>query len=817
MAASATTAGLLGLAACGGSGTTDGDASSSTAASTSIYAAPDASDYPIEPDGEGVEALYTSEELDRDGWTRYVNEGGATVGLADTSKLIQVDGLAFRDLNGNGKLDLWEDWRQTADARSAALAAELTAEECMPLMFHGDFSLSGTSLSGDCAEKVDQGQRAGVVRGGGTADSYAEAIQWTNDLQKRCEAGANGIPYWNSTDPYTVHGIPDDLAIAATFDPDVAKQAAIYSSRGWRSVGITCDLGPQLDVASNPVYSRFSGTFGGDPALNRDLGRAYVDGLQSTYDEDGNDLGWGSESVMGMMKHYPSDGACEGGRNSHNATGKYAVYPNDGLGMGLVPFDGCLKLDGKTQAIGSVMPYYAIPYTEDEHYGENVAAAYNGYVLGLLRNAGWDGVICTDWQISQETYFDGAFEGRHFGVDDLTPEERIAKGYQAGTDEFGGEFQYDEMPKILELLQEALGEDTALERVQDSARRLFKAEMDLGLFENPFCDRNVAKEYFADSSIDEWVAETLPKCVVMLKNKGGVICERASAPTVYVPMEFTPESTSMGFGPGGPGEATTTPASWALPVDQETLEAHFTLVTDVLGEPSGPADDEGNATYTEADCTRATADQLAACDFALVFASGPSMGETSVTADDGSVTYYPANLQYGSYTADGANVRQVSIAGDTLADGTQENRSYYGQTNAGDTTELEKILSVRELAGDLPVVVAMASGNPMIFSEFEGQVDAILYTPISYDAEATSKICAGEVEPSGLLPYQMPKDMDTVEANAEDVARDCEPYTDSEGNEYDFAFGMNWSGVIADERTEKYFVDPVTEPETIEL
>ncbi|HJA28319.1 MAG TPA: glycoside hydrolase family 3 C-terminal domain-containing protein [Candidatus Olsenella pullicola] len=812
LAASAVTAGLIGLAGCDTTGEGAGGGSDP-------LAAPAADAYPIDPDGEDVEAKWTSEASRKDKWTKVTNpDGGAELGVMDTAKIIQVNGYAFKDLNGNGKLDLYEDWRQPAADRAASLASSLTAEECVPLMFHGDFSLAAAEVDEDQAANLDKGQRAGVIRGGGDADSYPTAVDWTNDLQSRCEAGPYGIPYWNSTDPYMFHNIPDDLTIAATFDPEVARKAADYVSRGWRAVGITCDLGPQLDVSSTPVYSRFSGTFGEDPALNRDLGRAYVDGLQSTYDEDGNDLGWGKNSVMGMMKHYPSDGACEGGRNSHNVTGKYAVYPNDGLGMGLIPFiDGAVHLDGKTETIGSVMPYYAIPYTEDERYGENVAAAYNGYVLGILRNAGWDGVICTDWQISQETYFDGAFPGRHFGVDDLTPVERLAKGYLAGTDEFGGEFQYEQGLEALKLLQEELGEDGALERVQASARRLFKAELDLGLFENPYVDRDTAAAYFEDTSIDDWSAEILPKCVVMLKNAGGVISERGEKPTVYVPMEYTAPTSGGGFGgfggPGGPfGGGEPTPGSWDLPVDQAVLEEHFTLVTDTLGEPT--ADDGG---YAETDIVRASADEIAACDMVLVFASGPTMGEGSRTNEDGTVTYLPMNLQYNSYTADGPNVRQTSIAGDTLEDGSKENRSYYGQTNEGNTTELEKILSTAESAGETPVVVAMSSGNPMIFSEFEDKVDVILYTPNATDPASIAKIVAGEIEPSGLLPYQMPKDMDTVEANDEDAPRDCEPYVDSEGNEYDFAFGLNWAGVISDERVATYKVDPLTTLETAEL
>jgi beta-glucosidase len=65
-------------------------------------------------------------------------------------------------------------------------------------------------------------------------------------------------------------------------------------------------------------------------------------------------------------------------------------------------------------------------------------------------------------------------------------------------------------------------------------------------------------------------------------------------------------------------------------------------------------------------------------------------------------------------------------------------------------------------------------------------------------------IISGKVEPSGLLPLQMPADMSTVETQMEDVPFDMEVHVDTEGNTYDFGFGMNWSGIIQDERTAKY-------------
>ena len=768
VAGTAVAAGLVGLVGCNG-GASD------------PLAAPAADKYPIDPDGEKVEAKFAIEEL-RDGWTRATQEGAPTIGAADAAKIIQVDGYAFKDLNGNGKLDLFEDWRQPVDVRAKALAEGLTIEEAAPLLFHGDFSQTGTELTDEQVANIEAGQRAGVLRGGSDGESFANGVAWSNALQSLCEE-KNGIPYWNSTDAYRFWDIPSCLTLAATFDPAAVRRAANYLARGWRSVGINCELGPEVDVASNPGYSRFSGCFSDDPALSRDLGAAYADGLQSTYGDAAatDDRGWGAQSVSAMFKHYPGDACCEGGRNSHNATGKYCVYPNDNMGVGLVPYtDGGLKLEGKTGQIAAIMPNYAICHTDDEHYGENVASAYNAYVLGILRDAGWDGVVTTDWQITQDTYFNGAFEGRHFGVDDLTPEERISKGYVAGTDQFGGEFQGEEIPEIIKITQKALGEDKALERYQAAARRLFVAELNLGLFENPYLAQAETKAVWADTEPQEWAdGELLPKCVVMLKNKGGIIKSRSSKPKVYVPMQYSPAQEAMDM---GPMKREAKPASWALPADEKVLSQYVELVTDTISDSADP-------------------DNL------------PETGSGSETKPDGTVTYLPMNLGYAPYTADGPNVRKVSLAGDPLPDGSMENRSYYGNTHPGSQGSLDDILSACTLAGETPVVLAIASGNPMIFSEFEDKVAAILYTPNAYDAAATAKVAAGAIEPSGLLPYDMPANMDTVEAQAEDTPHDFDIYQDSEGNSYAFAFGLNWSGTIDDERTKKYKKAPVLTPE----
>jgi beta-glucosidase len=143
----------------------------------------------------------------------------------------------------------------------------------------------------------------------------------------------------------------------------------------------------------------------------------------------------------------------------------------------------------------------------------------------------------------------------------------------------------------------------------------------------------------------------------------------------------------------------------------------------------------------------------------------------------------------------------------------KENRSYFGETGIiTNEDHLDLVLNTTSAVDK--VIVVLDVSNPMVFSEFESEVDAIVVgfggnRAANVPDRAFLEIIAGEVEPSGLLPLQMPANMETVEKQFEDVPRDMECYADSNGNIYDFAFGLNWSGVIQDSRTARYKVPPI--------
>jgi beta-glucosidase len=589
-----------------------------------------------------------------------------------------------------------------------------------------------------------------------------------------------------------------------------------------------------MDLATEPRWKRIPGTFGEDPALSMDMARAIINGWQSTYDEEGNDLGWGKHSVNNQMKHWSGDGAAEGGRESHTRDGAYNVFPGGQFWTHTLPFAACMDLPGKTEMVSAAMTNYSIGIEADGSPvgGERVASSYSPYKINhLLREKyGWDGYILTDF---------GILTSKNYGVENLTPAEKRLATLEAGCDAFGGEGRNGQ--ESVDLAMEAyelgiakLGETEINEIMKKSTERILRTHFNIGIVDNPYLSLKVAETVPNNAEHNTAGHQAHLKSIVMLKNSDGNI-HKASAgaekPRVYIPRVYLAAT----------GGWSRTPASADPGFDFEAAGAYYNVVTDALADTfTGPADDEGNPTLAPDDIIRASKEEIAQCDFAIVRITNPKNGNPTYTEfggmrDDGpesggitdngvEYTYRPISLQYRPYTADSEFVRRESIGGDMIEvtekspDGdtkklVKENRSYFGET-AIITNESHLDLVLNTASAVEKVIVALDVSNPMVFDEFESEVDAILVgfgggRSDNLPDKAFLEVITGQVEPSGLLPIQMPENMETVEAQFEDVPRDMECFVDSDGNTYDFAFGLNWSGVIKDDRTAKYNVTPI--------
>lgn len=756
-----------------------------------------------------AEDVKWTEELTKDGWIKVTQEGGPVLGYSpDTGVTILTDdGFAFKDLNKNGTLDVYEDWRQDAKTRAADLAAQMTNEQIAGLMLHDFDSAAGLDTYSEAfLTAIGNGVRC---INQGVCSTLRKTMDYANGVQKMCEEMGLGIPMLNdnlSSKEY-LSVWPNNLGLGASFDPELVAKRAEAQSTELRARGARTAESPQIDIVSEPRWSRFNSCFSEDPALAIDMAVAYVNAFQSTYDADGNDLGWGKDSVIAIMKHYPAEGAAESGRESHSWYGAYNVYPGDNMYTLMQPFVACMDLPGETNYSAMIMPSFSVGIDDQGEAlgGEHVGSGYSYYkVTELLREElGYEGVVFTDYQI---------WDGMPWGMEDKTHAERFAAIIYAGCDIIScSKGNYAGMLEGVAHYEKTYGVEATRTRLLQSAERILAMFMTAGMFENVYLDLDASFELLENNPYHEVAYDAQLKSVVMLKNNDNLIkqaAETSEKPTVYIPMIYVSGSISW-MGGRSAGKIT-------FPIDINVASQYVNVVTDKVSETlTGPADSKGNPTPSPDDIIRASDEEVAACDYALVLINSPS--NIGGGYDPDTESFIPISLQYRPYKADSVFVRQTSLAGreivveieDTY--GSQlvkgmENRSYFGKTsNVGNESDLDLVLQTAERCENVIVVVETA--NPFIASEFEDKIDSLLLTFGTSDA-ALMDIVTGKVEPSGLLPFQMPANMETVEAQYEDVPRDMEVYVDSTGNAYDFTFGMNWNGVINDARVEKYNVEP---------
>lgn len=747
------------------------------------------------------------------GYATVQNPNGPTLGYSPASgvQILTIDGQHFKDLNKNGTLDPYEDWRLSFDERARDLASKMSIEQIAGLMLYsGHQSLPSNPIGFGLTEGSYNGKNFDESRANAwdLTDQQKQflrddnvrhvllmkikdpetAARWNNEMQSFVEGLGLGIPGNTSSDPRhagsgetefnsgsggAISQWPDGMGMAATFDPAIVKRFGEIAAQEYRAMGIATALHPQIDLGTEPRWFRIYMTFGESPELSTDMARAYVDGFQTSTGADEIAGGWGYRSVNAMVKHWPSGGPEEGGRDGHWAFGKYAVYPGNNFEEHLKPFtEGAFKLDGATGMASAVMPYYTISYNQDPN-GTNLGNGFSKYIItDLLREKyGYEGVVCTDWLITHnEGATPGDFSGKPWGAEALSIAERHYMVLMAGVDQFGGN---NEVAPVVEAYQMGVrehGEAFMRARMEKSAVRLLLNIFRVGLFENPYLDAAKSAQLVGNPEFMQEGYDAQLKSVVMLKNKNNIlpITERR---TVYIPKTLSPAIKDW-YGHWSQ-------STFEHPVNMELVQKYYN-VTDNPKE----------------------------ADFALVFVTSPwcninGGGYEMDDRTDGGNGYVPISLQYGVYNA--KNCRQQSLAaGDPVVDPDITNRSYYGKSSiASNHHDLTTILSTKGLMGDKPVIVVANILRPMIFREFEKHVDAII-TRYSIGEQAVLDIISGKAEPSGLLPVQMPANMETVEAQQEDVPFDMECHVDSEGNVYDFAFGMNWSGVINDARTAKY-------------
>ena len=428
-------------------------------------------------------------------------------------RVITKDNDEYRDLNGNGHIDLYEDYNISSSERAEDLLSKMTLEEKAGQMFHPPISLQGGLISkimNLASGKADSTESLILEKHISHFNLYGspnplELAEKLNFLQSISEKTRLGIPLTISSDPihevprgggiaaFSLKGFskwPSQLGFASIRDPKIIKEFSEIASKEYLAVGIRTALHPMSDLATDPRWARNFGTFGSNADLSSDLTKAYMEGFQ------GNVIN--NESVMTMVKHFPGGGPQEDGLDPHLYSGRNQVYPGDNFDYHLKPFKAAID-----NGLKVIMPYYGIPVDQTR---ENVAMAYNKDILtNLLRKEmGFEGVICTDW---------GIISGRHWGADELSIKERYKKSILAGVDQYGGESSPE---YIINLVREGVISE---ERIDYSVKKILINKFELGLFDDPFVDEsNVDTVVGIESHVVKGL-EAQRKSIVLLNNR----------------------------------------------------------------------------------------------------------------------------------------------------------------------------------------------------------------------------------------------------------------------------------------------------------
>lgn len=474
---------------------------------------------------------------------------------ATTYAQLKVDGYAFKDMNRNGKVDPYEDWRLSAEARADDLLSRMSLDEKAGLMMHGtaptvaDPTGIGQGGAYDLTALqeliVKQYVNTFITRMAG--DTANMASQY-NKVQEISETSRHGIPVSISTDPrhhfqYTVGASagtkgfsqwPETLGLAAIGDDALVRRFGDIARQEYLAVGITQALSPQADLATEPRWSRINGTFGENADLAKRMVQHYIEGFQ-----DGN-TGLHDGSVVAVVKHWVGYGATKEGYDGHNYYGRYMTYPGNNFAYHVKPFEGAF-----TAKAASVMPTYALPdgnITIDGITLEQVAAGFSKTMLtDLLRGKyGFEGVILSDWGITSDcdaNCRNGTASGvapsfigfgTPWGMEDATKAERYVKAVTAGMDQFGG---VTEAPYLTQAVQR--GQLTEA-RINASARRILVQKFKQGLFEHPFVDAAKAATTVGKADFIEAGLDAQRRSLVLLENKDKVLPLAASVKKVYL-------------------------------------------------------------------------------------------------------------------------------------------------------------------------------------------------------------------------------------------------------------------------------------------
>ena len=417
--------------------------------------------------------------------------------------IIEADGYQFIDLNSNGTLDVYEDWRLDADTRATDLVSQMTVREKIAQMQHPTYLPRSDGKIAPYLQKycTDYGIGMLLIR---ELNSVQTAAETMNVVQEYAEASRLGVPVLVSMD--SVHGLSyvsgatvtgHNLALAATRDEELVVKLAEIAREEHIAIGVRMTLSPESDIASEPRWGRVMETFGEDPDLVTSMVRAQIVAFQNGTE------GLNKDGIVACIKHFPGAGPQMEGKDTSPI-----VADEETLQIHLQPYYAAIEVN-----VGSVMPYYSVPLALDM---ENSAIGSKAALQDLLREQmGFEGIIQTDWGMIwaiQEAL--GTMTG-----EEISDEEAIIIGVtQSRVDGIGGE-----SIRLIDQMEEMTDEGKIDEEILSAAaHRIVKAKFELGVFENPYCDVEYAVSFVGNEEHTAVNLEAARKAMTLLKNDGAL-------------------------------------------------------------------------------------------------------------------------------------------------------------------------------------------------------------------------------------------------------------------------------------------------------
>ena len=693
---------------------------------------------------------------------------------ARSKGILRLEGYSFKDLNANGSLDPYEDWRLNPEERARDLAARMTLEEKAGMMLIETLNSGfGGTLSGTPAEDFIQKQKMTRFILRSQANANAEPFNekgprnprggwivrpeqlagFANAVQEKLEGSRLGIPglfkdnarNHYETDPRFGIGagsgsfteFPKEAGLAAAAlgeefrktgkasvgDMSIVSAFTEVMGREYNAVGIRGMYGYMADLATEPRWYRVHETFTEDADLNANIMRTLVEGLQGGRVNP-------KTAVALTMKHFPGGGPQELGLDPHYSFGKNQVYPGGNFGYHLKPFIAAVDA-----GVSSIMPYYGVPIDvtfEGVTYDRIGFAFSKQIVTDLLRGKlGFKGYVNSDT---------GVINDRAWGLEGKTVPERVAAAINGGTDILSG---FSSNKTITDLVAAGLVSEA---RVTEAAERLLLEQFRLGLFENPYVDASKANAVIGNAESRQKGLETQKKSIVLLQNRdlgtGGKTLPLKKGAKVYTIGMGKADVEKYGYA--------VTDGNYDAAKGQQRPSAagHDYAIIRVLVRDATPA-------YS-------STDPATGANPAYV---NPLTGKTW-GAQDSNVLFPDINKK----GADGP----MLIFGGALPwhnDGISFTAMAAAPQSRRMTPSLNDIKAVMEEIGDRrKVVLAVYFRAPYVLDDQSGLKEAgAILAGFGVTDTALLEVMSGNFKPQGKMPFALPKTLDAVVYNRPDV------------------------------------------------